>query len=671
MASGTISLGTNGKLQGRIVWSSVAGTSSQNYSTVTGTIQAARTDSYGPTYGTWTGNLNINGTNQTFSTYASINASWVTLLSFSVTVNHNDNGTGTCTISGKVTGPTGTSMSGKSVSGSQTVTLDTIPRYPTANQSLNNKTETTIIMNWSSDSTIDYAWYSTNNGSSWTGVDVSDGKSGTYTISGLSANTAYNIKTRLRRKDSQLTKDTGALSVTTYNFPYATTMPNFTIGNAVTVNLYNPLGRNCTVTMIGADNSTIYSGNGWTGTSVGNFATTGIINNLYASIPSAKNGTYKIRVQYSSSSITKTGGTYTINTSACTPSITNVAYQDTNTTTINITGNNQQIIRNQSTVRYSASGLTVKNSATISSCKVTVNGNTYNLSVSGTGATGGNAVIDSASNITATFTLTDSRGLTATKSVTVTMLDWVLPTAIITLQRKDNYYTETNINVDALYSSVANHNTISIGYAYKKTTSSSYSSYVTLQDNVTATANFDNNYDWNIRIRLTDIFGTTYYNLILPKGLPIIYFDRIKSSTGFNCFPADNQSVEILGENIYNALYYSSGNTLTLNGLTVCGMLSSGSQEINFSIITSKSMKNVTPIITELRSNIRISSGGYLFGNYISGGYNILNDSNLTTVISKINDYMLKVVITKSTAWSTTNNTPLAVTLDNAVVSFS
>ena len=111
----------------------------------------------------------------------------------------------------------GIGLGNASVSG--TYTCDTIPRYATSNQSLNSKTETTIKMNWSSDNTIDYIWYSTNNGSSWTGVDVTDGKSGTYTISGLSANTTYNIKTRVRRKDSQLTTDSGSLAVKTYSYP--------------------------------------------------------------------------------------------------------------------------------------------------------------------------------------------------------------------------------------------------------------------------------------------------------------------------------------------------------------------------------------------------------------------------------------------------------------------
>ena len=83
----------------------------------------------------------------------------------------------------------------------ETWSLDKIDLYATSTQSLKSKTETSITMNWSSDSTVDYLWYNINNGKEWSGVDVVDGTSGVYTINGLSPNTEYNIKTRIQRKD--------------------------------------------------------------------------------------------------------------------------------------------------------------------------------------------------------------------------------------------------------------------------------------------------------------------------------------------------------------------------------------------------------------------------------------------------------------------------------------
>lgn len=157
------------------------------------------------------------------------------------TVTHNTDGNKTVSISAS---HTGNSASGSSKMGNASVsgnfTLTYIPRYATVSQSLNSKTINSIKMNWSSDSTIDYIWYSKDNGSSWTGVDVSDGTSGTYTISGLNTNTTYNIKTRVRRKDSQLTTDSSTLSVTTYDIARISSASNFDHGNNEIIKITNP-----------------------------------------------------------------------------------------------------------------------------------------------------------------------------------------------------------------------------------------------------------------------------------------------------------------------------------------------------------------------------------------------------------------------------------------------
>lgn len=565
--------------------------------------------------------------------------------------------------------------------GSGSWDLPTIPRYPSLTSfTVSKRDETSFTFNWVSGNTIDYVWYSTNNGSNWTGVDVADGTSGSFVVSGLSPNTTYNCKIRIRRKVNQLTTDSSTYSQTTYNYPYCTSMPNFTIGNQLTLGFYNPLKRSISVIGYASNGTTqIFSGS-TTGTSLTGFNDSASVNSQYASIPSAKSGTYKVKVTYGSSNITKTGGTYSINTSACTPTIGSLTYQDTNSTTTAITNNNQQIIRNNSVVRYTASNLSVKNSATISSVKLSVNSTTYTLSVSGTTATGGNATIDSASNVSATVTLTDSRGLTATKSVTITMLDWVLPNAIITLNRHNNFYSATDITVDANYSSLDNKNTIDISYAYKKVSDTSYSQFYTLQDNVTTTNTFNNNYDWNIRVKLTDKLGTTYYNLVLPKGMPIIYFDRLKSSTGFNCFPQNEKSVEVDGTNIYKSIFYTSGDSeiLTLNSsstnrMILSGMLTNSAKEFWFTIPMPKNMANVTPSLSVLKVNVRKANGGYLLSSSIvSGGYDVLNDSNMTVTCVKSLNNLLTIEVANTTAWSdVTNNTPVVVTIENLQVNFS
>jgi hypothetical protein len=129
------------------------------------------------------------------------------------------------------------------------------------------------------------------------------------------------------------------------------------------------------------------------------------------------------------------------------------------------------------------------------------------------------------------------------------VLDWTLPTAIITAQRQSNYYSETDINVNADYASVDSKNAVTIKCRYKKTTDTTYGSYVDLQDEVTSTITLDNLYEWNVQVLVSDLFGSTTYNLTVPLGMPIIFFDRLKNSVGINCFPQDQKSLEINGNN--------------------------------------------------------------------------------------------------------------------------
>ena len=648
-----------------------------NTSPVTVEVQAWRTNTGYTTYGTGTCYCSINGTNysQSISNSQEITYnSYTVLFKKTVTITHDADGSKSIYVSAYINHDRFTSSSQ-----GFTVTLSTIPRYATITQSVGSKTETAITIKWASDSTIDYIWYSTNNGSNWTGINISDGKTGTYTISGLNANTTYKVKTRVRRKDSQLTTDSSALSVTTYSYPYANSMPNFTIGSSLTIGIYNPLGRNVTVSIIG-DDGTVRGSNQTTGTTMSPYTNEGWINFWYTTIPNKQKGTYKVRITYGSSVIDKTGGTYSVNVSACKPSIESLTYEDTNSTTTALTGNDQQIIQNQSIVRYTATGLNTKYEAYIKSAVLSVNGISYNLTVNGTGATGGNAKIDSANNVKAKLVLTDSRDLKVEKEIEITMLGWKLPSAICTLLRQNNFYTATNLKVDASYSSLAGKNTITINYCYKKITDDSYSAWQSIQDNTQITVNLDNNYEWNVRIRLVDAFGTTYYNLLLARGIPIVFFDALKNSTGFNCFPGDEESVEVNGANIYKSLFYLTGdseiltqNSSATNRIILSGMLTNSSKEFWFSIPMPKNMANVTPSVSTLKVNVRKANGGYLLSSsMVSGGYDILNDNTLTVTVVKAFNNILTIEVAKTTAWSdVTNNTPVTVTIENIQIDFS
>lgn len=223
----------------------------------------------------------------------------------------------------------------------------------------------------------------------------------------------------------------------------------------------------------------------------------------------------------------------------------NVAYLDTNSTTTAITGNNQQIIQNKSTLQINLTNATALKYATLTNASVNINGNviTQNFTSGSSSLTLNIGTLDVSQNLQIPITVTDSRGNSTTINLTIQVLSWSLPSAIITLQRLNNYYTETNLNVDANYSSLDNKNTITIQYQIKKISDASYGSLTTIQDNVQTQFTADNTYEWNVKVILTDKLGTSSYILKLGKGIPIVYFDNILNSTGFNCFPLSSEGV--------------------------------------------------------------------------------------------------------------------------------
>ena len=444
------------------------------------------------------------------------------------------------------------------ISASAVVTLDAIPRYASVTESLSARTETSLTVAWSTDAVVDKLWYSTDNGTSYTEVSIAEGTSGTFTVTGLTAGTTYQVKVKVRRKDSQLESESTAGAFATYAYPYAVSMPDFSLGDSVTIGIFNPLGRTVTVKLL--KGSTEIGSYSTSGTSVSGFNTATMVDALYATIPNSKTAQYKISVVYGTTNTTTTdGGYFSVKENDCKPTIGALTYEDTNQTAVAITGNNQQIVRNHSTVKYTASGLAGNKSATVESASLSVNGSTYLLTLSGTSAVGGNAVIDSGSNVVATVTVTDSRGITNTKTVTVTMLDWSVPSAIISINRQNNFYSETDFNVDAQYAYIGGHNTITITYSCVREDGGGSAVTGTLSDGVTSVVTLDNTYAWLITITLVDGFGgTTTYNVRISRGMPIVYFDRLKNSVGINCFPQEDQSVEVPEGNLKNLFTFST-----------------------------------------------------------------------------------------------------------------
>ena len=249
-----------------------------------------------------------------------------------------------------------------------------------------------------------------------------------------------------------------------------------------------------------------------------------------------------------------------------------VGYQDTNSTTRAITNNNQQIIQNNSTLQINITNASITNYAGgLSSVSVDINGDVRTETISGTTGVSKNinwGIVNLSQTTNATITLTDSRGNSATQTMPITILEWQTPTADITLNRQQNFYTETDITVDANYSSLDSKNSITITYYTKKSSDANYGAGTTIPDNTLTTFNADNTYAWDVKIEVADRLGTNTYYRQIGVGIPIMFIDRNNRSIGVNCFPSSTNGIEVSGHKLQEPVVLFSGSnngTITLN----------------------------------------------------------------------------------------------------------
>lgn len=175
------------------------------------------------------GTIKINGTTYNYSKNIPKNTI-TTLYEATHTIVHNTDGTKSVGISYSFA----TGISAGTLTGSTTVNLSNIPRYASISHSLNSVGLNFAKINWHSDSNCDILQYSINGGN-WLNASGNP-----YTISGLSPNVNYKIKTRVRRKDSGLYSQTGDLSVTTKDIARISRASNFNHGDNTVVGISNP-----------------------------------------------------------------------------------------------------------------------------------------------------------------------------------------------------------------------------------------------------------------------------------------------------------------------------------------------------------------------------------------------------------------------------------------------
>lgn len=237
----------------------------------------------------------------------------------------------------------------------------------------------------------------------------------------------------------------------------------------------------------------------------------------------------------------------TMSMSDAAPILGAVSYADGNATTAAITGDAKVIVQKQSDLQVTFGAATAQKGATIAE---------YSATFAGVTKTATSVValdlgkVDVSSDMPLVFSVTDSRGLKTSTTLTVKVEPWWEPTSSIDLQRKNNFEPETHITATAWYASLDAKNEVSISAKYRKAGSSDAWSTVALTNGVEATVTCERDYAYEWEVTTADKLGSTTQSLTLGRGIPTFFIDTAKSSVGVNCFPASNGVLQ-LGENAF------------------------------------------------------------------------------------------------------------------------
>ncbi len=488
----------------------------------------------------------------------------------SITVAHNSNGTKSITVGFS----TRVYYAGVQEYGGS-MTLTNIDRSaPTVSCSISNVTAYGFKISASSSATADIWQYSTNGGSSWTQFSTTAGTSASVTLSSLSPNTSYTVKVRVRKKSNQVYGTSGSATVKTLggavvNSVSTVTADNSTVAISINTTVYNAAYRYTLAIKNGSTTYLTISGLSWSAGTTTRIVTLtasqrSTLLNSMASLKSFT-GTFAVTTYNGSTQIGSTSSkTATVQTTSANsaPTLGTFTYADTNSTTTNITGNNQYLIQGYSTLTVTPETATAKNGASIVSYTATCNGvSTSNT----TGAALTVGAVSSSGTVSVTLTVTDSRGYTASQSKSMTVISYSKPRITsLTLRRTNEIEAEMQLIFNGSISAISvggtQKNSVQyVRYRYKKTSTSTYSGYYSIlgSTSISGTSfsfsnlelcNLDANSSYDFHLQIQDrLFSTTSLDLyyVIPQGTPLVALRKKK--VGINT-PNPQATLDVAGD---------------------------------------------------------------------------------------------------------------------------
>jgi hypothetical protein len=434
------------------------------------------------------------------------------------TVDHNNDGTG----SARIYWAWGVNSSwGGFVkpSGYFDIDLPTIPRdfSSTPTMELTSYTEETATFKWTAPETVSKVEYKINSNGSWIRVtDEANSKSGTFTVTGLEPNTSYTIYGDWMRKDSGRWSPTkGSVSIKTYDYPYCNVRPNYTLGEEVTLEFYNPLRRTFTFYIIAPDGTQIsHSDYTISDTKYIGLASDASTDKLYKSVPNSDWGYYRVRTVWGKYDYTTPANhsKFYISKSKAGPTFPESNIIDVRDTLLvdSITGNSSKVIKGHNNITGTIKPMTANKHATGKRYVVTANASPGSQEITHDGS---NKSFSFSNITTNSFSITayDSRNFDVTRNKSITLIDYSTPKInSFKVLRQNGLGEYATLTAEGTYSNwtgwseIKKYNSIQkVWYRFKKSKDSQFSMS---WRNVPASLKINSDGNWKVELTMDDVF---------------------------------------------------------------------------------------------------------------------------------------------------------------------